>query len=140
MNRRTLLAVTGAVLSAPLAGCQSEYRDSLGVEGSNSVRSGDDVEIGIGRYSLTIFHYPDLSPDEIESSRSRNTAVFDHELFQTLFDEAVETGRAAYSTRDEDEADALRAVVTEIPEDEDSNRRYVIHEGAVLHVRMLFLT
>src|SRR6056297_927271 len=139
MNRRTLLAGTGVVFSAPLAGCMSGYQDWLGVAGTNSVEPDDDMETGIGTCSLTVFHHPDRSPDEIEPSLPSTATVFDHPLFQTLFDEAVETGRATYSTRDTDEADALGAVVSDIPADADSDRQYVIHRGEVLHVRMLCL-
>ncbi|MFP9193464.1 hypothetical protein [Natronosalvus vescus] len=137
MNRRALLTATGVVLSAPLAGCLSEYPTKLGIDRSQSEESEDDKKIKLGGYLLTIHHHPDRSPDEVESSMSSENSNLDDQRLQNLFEEAVRSGRAAYRTHDE--AATLQAIVDEIPEDEDDNSQYVTHEGEVLSVRTVTL-
>lgn len=135
-----------------LAGCTSGRRDGNGSDDPEQSESTpehdgtatdehstpDEVDVGIGSWSLTVFHEPDRTPDEVDAVASSDP-LLDDQLLQELFDEAVATGRAAYSTRDEEVAAEIRERVTALPETDDLAARFVIHDGEVLRLRFLQL-
>lgn len=166
MNRRALLAVIGTGVSTAVAGCSSGLRNESNTDGSDSTGSeretnagsagkttndpasktdvervdADEIEPAIGSWSLTVTHRPNRSPDDLDAAMESTAPALDVRRLQDLFDEAVETGRGAYSTRDEDEGRTLEAIVRRVPEShEEAFCRYVIHEGEVLCVTHLWV-
>lgn len=153
MQRRSILVAIGIALGASVLGFSHSVHSILGLDDSDQdYPSGESSGVGpfdgnnsdshssIGSWSLTVFHKDDLSPSEATPSLDSDATELDHEIYQEAFDSAVDSGRGAYSTDNEDEADTLASIYAEIPENEDDVLcRYVIHDGAVLCVRFMQL-